>query len=518
KSALGDRADFVLPHPAAIRRFGDSGEVARKIKQIKRALEQVNKADPKALVEEAYAKSMKKFGEPVERHSAREVASESGRSIWRVNDGWGERYYLVEGGKARPIAVKMPDVHAFHCEPPLDKLIGKKEVKEMGWSDEAWDRALTNWLKTDVLKKANDIGEEGDTRAELAEKLYKEEWHNMYPKSGRGRFTYQMHWRGLTEEETKLSHEELLKTNHSVHGDLRFQIDDEIAWGFSVFEGDTEDIRKTEHGSRLLELPPDDSLQGQFKLFQPVEWITITDKGPYISEPGGPGSTSKTFSKFFKLDGGQYRFSFAREHGRELFLDGKYLKGRLLIQYAPMGQGRRVWLVNRPESQEPYTKAHDLADVISELKAKGQKWVIWADEPGEKPRKINVQTGRVVKEYHAAIIKADEEQRLVYGVVLEPDTVDTQGDTISADEIEAAAHRFLVKSRVVGDRHSKRAKAEVVESYIAPMDFEWGGQKVKKGSWILGVHISDGRLWQAVKKGEYTGFSVGGFGIREEVA
>jgi len=406
KSVLGDRADFVLPHPVAVRRFGDSGEVARKVKQIKQALKQVKKADR--------------------------------------------------------------------------------------------------------------LGEEGDTRAEVAAKLYEEEWHNMYPKSGRGRWVYQMHWRGLTEEETKLSHEELLKTNHSVHGDLRFQIDDETAWGFSVFEGDTEDIRKTKYGSRLLELPPDDSLQGQFKLFQPVEWITITDKEPYISEPGGPGSTSQTYSKFFKLDGGEYKFSFAREHGRELFLDGKHLKGRLLIQYAPMEQGRRVWLVNRPKSQEPYTKTHDLADVISELKQKGQKWLLWADEPGKPVQKIDVAKAKVAKEYHAAILKADEKQ-IVTGVVLEPDTVDSQGDVISAQSIEDAAYRFMLKSRVIGYRHSKKAKAEVVESYTAPQDLEINGHKVKKGSWIMSVHISDDNLWRQVKEGVITGFSVGGFGIREEV-
>jgi uracil-DNA glycosylase family 4 len=36
--ALGEAADFKLPHPAAVRRFGDSGEVARKVKRIAKAL------------------------------------------------------------------------------------------------------------------------------------------------------------------------------------------------------------------------------------------------------------------------------------------------------------------------------------------------------------------------------------------------------------------------------------------------------------------------------------------------
>ena len=38
KSALGDRADFVLPHPSTIRRFGNKGEVDRKLRQIAKAV------------------------------------------------------------------------------------------------------------------------------------------------------------------------------------------------------------------------------------------------------------------------------------------------------------------------------------------------------------------------------------------------------------------------------------------------------------------------------------------------
>jgi uracil-DNA glycosylase family 4 len=51
-AALGGAADFKLPHPAAVRRFGDSGEVGRKIKQVAKALAappaeiEIAKADP----------------------------------------------------------------------------------------------------------------------------------------------------------------------------------------------------------------------------------------------------------------------------------------------------------------------------------------------------------------------------------------------------------------------------------------------------------------------------------------
>ncbi|MBC7340960.1 MAG: hypothetical protein H5U02_00640, partial [Clostridia bacterium] len=300
---------------------------------------------------------------------------------------------------------------------------------------------------------------------------------------------------------------------HSLHGDLRFEAREGELWGFSVFLGRTQDNREA-GGDRLISLPPDDNLQGQFKLAQPDEWLEVGVKEPYVAEPGGAGAAADSYAKFFALDHGEYEIGVWREHMFEIFLHGERLKGRFLIEYAPVSGGRRVWLIDKPKDQTPYAESRDLADVISELKGKGQRWLVWS-KPGERPQKIDVRMGRVAKEYHAAILKADEERRIVYGVVLEPESVDSQGEVISAEEIEKAAHKFLVKSRVVGDWHRKKAQGEVVESYIAPDDFEMGGQKVKKGSWVLAVHITDDELWRKVKEGEYTGYSVGGFAVRE---
>jgi hypothetical protein len=54
--ALGSSADFKLPHPAAVRRFGDSGEVGRKIARVRKAL-----AAPRATVEIAKADPLKRI-------------------------------------------------------------------------------------------------------------------------------------------------------------------------------------------------------------------------------------------------------------------------------------------------------------------------------------------------------------------------------------------------------------------------------------------------------------------------
>lgn len=113
-----------------------------------------------------------------------------------------------------------------------------------------------------------------------------------------------------------------------------------------------------------------------------------------------------------------------------------------------------------------------------------------------------------------------EEKRLVYGIVLEPETPDSQGDIYSAEEVEAAAHGFMANYQNVGSMHRVLVNdgAEVVESYIAPGDFSVGDQKVQAGTWILVVHVMSDTLWQQVTTGELTGFSIGGYAERTPIA
>lgn len=117
------------------------------------------------------------------------------------------------------------------------------------------------------------------------------------------------------------------------------------------------------------------------------------------------------------------------------------------------------------------------------------------------------------------IEKMDKYQQIVTSVVLSPNEADLQDDFITPEEIEKTAHNYLIEARVVGSMHSKPMDAVVVESYIAPQDFEmtgqYGPQKIVKGAWILSVKINDPKEWAKVLSGEYTGFSVGGFGLRD---
>ncbi len=133
----------------------------------------------------------------------------------------------------------------------------------------------------------------------------------------------------------------------------------------------------------------------------------------------------------------------------------------------------------------------------------------WVKEHSKKSEES--KSGKVEKSYYVPISKVDEEKRLVYGIVLEPDTVDAQDDIISHEEIEQTAHAFLANSRVVYKEHESRVEdCHVVESYIAPADLG----DVKKGSWVMVTHVGNDDLWGQLKKGELTGYSIRGYAHR----
>ncbi|QBJ80759.1 XkdF-like putative serine protease domain-containing protein [Bacillus subtilis] len=108
------------------------------------------------------------------------------------------------------------------------------------------------------------------------------------------------------------------------------------------------------------------------------------------------------------------------------------------------------------------------------------------------------------------IAKEADEQKLVYGIVYEPDTVDAHGDFMTAAEIEKAAHGFLKDAREIDKQHDfQGGVGVVVESYVAPADFVINGELIKKGSWVLVTKASE-EIWEEIKKGEITGYSMAG--------
>ena len=102
-------------------------------------------------------------------------------------------------------------------------------------------------------------------------------------------------------------------------------------------------------------------------------------------------------------------------------------------------------------------------------------------------------------------------KRIVFGVVMEPNTVDLQGDIITEEEIEKAAHKYMVESRITGFRHESELDACIVELYIHKQDENINGELVTKGSCSISMKINDDTVWQGVLEGKYNSFSIGGF-------
>lgn len=116
------------------------------------------------------------------------------------------------------------------------------------------------------------------------------------------------------------------------------------------------------------------------------------------------------------------------------------------------------------------------------------------------------------------IIKADTDSHYVTGIVYEPMVEDSQGNYMTEDEITKAAHWFAKNGQSVDIQHCfvKCEDVTVVESYVAKCDMDIEGQTVKKGTWLMTAEITNDDLWDAVQKGEITGFSMGGVGIYSE--
>lgn len=154
----------------------------------------------------------------------------------------------------------------------------------------------------------------------------------------------------------------------------------------------------------------------------------------------------------------------------------------------------------------PQTKLS--VSIKAKLRTKAEE--LLEEETEEKEKKFE----KFVPVY--PIDKADSEEHVVCGVVYEPDVVDAQGDEASETEIRKAAYQFMEEVQTFKVNHEgKKVKVKVLESYVAPADFTIAKKAIKKGAWVLTVRVLDKKIWEAVKSGDLTGFSMAGYARAE---
>jgi len=128
----------------------------------------------------------------------------------------------------------------------------------------------------------------------------------------------------------------------------------------------------------------------------------------------------------------------------------------------------------------------------------------------------------LTKNIEGQILKADDEQRMVYGwasVVTEKGepVVDRQGDVIEPDTLVRAVNKFMEHVRVGKEMHKGDQIGAVIHSM--PITKEIGeslGIQSDREGWIVAFKVYNDDVWAKVKSGELAAFSIGGRAIKED--
>lgn len=141
------------------------------------------------------------------------------------------------------------------------------------------------------------------------------------------------------------------------------------------------------------------------------------------------------------------------------------------------------------------------------------------EEPKVEKRK---DTGR----FHIA--KMDDDKRLAFGwanITLSEDgeeLVDWQMDMIDPEDLENAAYNYVIFYRGGGEMHKEEIKdrAILVESMVFTPE-KCKALGIPDGTlptgWWIGFYVKDDDLWEKVRDGTYSMFSIQGEAHRVEV-
>lgn len=110
--------------------------------------------------------------------------------------------------------------------------------------------------------------------------------------------------------------------------------------------------------------------------------------------------------------------------------------------------------------------------------------------------------------------KANKDEQIVWGEVYIPNRIDTHGHMMLAEDVRKLAYSFLRKNldKAIDTQHDNWPNGSFpIESFVARK----GDPDFEENAWVLGVKVTDSRLWKQVKKGELAGYSFEGTAIEQ---
>lgn len=124
------------------------------------------------------------------------------------------------------------------------------------------------------------------------------------------------------------------------------------------------------------------------------------------------------------------------------------------------------------------------------------------------------------------IADMNTEKRLAFGwSVISRDALgnevwDLQDDGIDPEDLEALAYKYVRFYRDSGELHVNAGKAVLIESVVTTVEKQrvWGiPSGVMPVGWWTGFYVLDDAVWEKVKSGEYSAFSIEGTAVRQKV-
>ena len=124
------------------------------------------------------------------------------------------------------------------------------------------------------------------------------------------------------------------------------------------------------------------------------------------------------------------------------------------------------------------------------------------------------------------VMESDGDQRLVFGwanVAVRVDgeqIIDWQQDAIDPDELERAAYDYVANFGTAGEMHQRGGVGHVIESVVFTKEKAAAlgiPEDILPEGWWIGFKITDDEVWEKIKNGEYSMFSIEGKAVREEM-
>jgi cation transport regulator ChaB len=145
----------------------------------------------------------------------------------------------------------------------------------------------------------------------------------------------------------------------------------------------------------------------------------------------------------------------------------------------------------------------------------------WSCRMWEAGTSVSEMTNKV--EVIGQILKRDDEERLAFGWAY-VSTVDNQisldhsDEFIRPDQLAKAATNFMLSLRTAKRMHSGASIGEVVHSMPLTNEISKAlGIQSNREGWLVAIKVYDDQVWQDVKSGKLSAFSIGGRALKEMV-